>query len=149
LAIDAADRAQALAKLDLVVGGDHRDRQTAERADDLDGLAAEPSRTSPNQHRVTGLHHVRPPAPQHAKRGRADQHVSGGRLPGQVRWFWQTLVLLHAGELREAAPVGLITPNALGGREHRILAGLDVWAVAIPDAAVDDHVIPNAKLRDR
>src|SRR5262249_36492834 len=49
LAVDAAGRAELLAEVDLVVARDDRDRDAAERTDDLDGLTAETARAAPDQ----------------------------------------------------------------------------------------------------
>jgi hypothetical protein len=139
-AIDDADRAELLAVLDLVVARHHRDRAAAGGLDDLDRHRAEAAGAAPHQHRIAGVDDVGRPAVQHPVGGRADQHVRRGLLPGQVRRLGQALVVLHLGVLREAAPVGLVAPDDLRRREHRVLAG-DPRIVAVPHAAVDDDLV--------
>src|SRR5271167_425528 len=48
---------------------------------------------------------------------------------------------LHAGELREAAPVGFVTPDFEGRVVHRIVAVADGGRVAIPYAAMNDDAV--------
>jgi len=48
---------------------------------------------------------------------------------------------LHAGELREAAPVGFVTPDFEGRVVHRIVAVADGGGVAIPYAAMNDDAV--------
>src|SRR5207245_5358768 len=60
----------------------------------------------------------------------------------------QTLVGLHARELREAAPVGLVAPDAEARAEHRIAACQYDGIIALPGAAVDDDVVTDLDVAD-
>src|SRR5262249_29242646 len=149
LAVDAALGAEALAELDVRVARAHRNRNAAERAHDLDRLAAEAAGAAPHQHHVARLDGVRRPRGQHAVGGGTDQHVGRGRLPGEMLRLGQALVRLRAGELREAAEAGLVAPDAEAPAEHRIAAPLHDRIVRAPHAAVDDDLVADLHVPDR
>src|SRR5260370_40476440 len=58
------------------------------------------------------------------------------------------LMRLHAGELREASPVGFVAPNFEGGVVHWIVAVANRRAVAIPDAAMDHDAVADLDAGD-
>src|SRR5213592_3471934 len=132
LAVDAALGAETCAERDLVVARDDRDRDAAHRARDLDRLAAEAAGAAPDEDHVAGPHRVRRPGGEHAVGGGPDQHVRGRRLPAELLRLRQALVRLDARELREAAPAGLVAPDAEARAEHRIGAGPDHRVVLAP-----------------
>src|SRR5438552_8050235 len=149
LAVDAALGAEARAELDLVVARDDRDRDAAHRARDLDRLAAEAAGAAPDEDHVARPDRVRRPGAEHAIRGRPDQHVCGRGVPGELGRLRQALVRLHARELREAAPAGLVAPDAKARAEHRIGARLDDRIILAPHPAVDHDLVAELHVADR
>ena len=132
LAIDDALGAELHAEVDLAIVADDADRNSAFGLDDLNRHASEPARRAPNQHDVVVAHGVRRPSHQHAIRGRAHQRRAGGFFPGEMLRLRHTLMRLHAGELREAAPVGFVAPDFEGRIVHRIVAVADRGAICDP-----------------
>src|SRR5262249_24605906 len=61
----------------------------------------------------------------------------------------EALVRLHAGELREAAPAVLVSPDPEGGAEHGIGARLHRRVVRLPHPAVDHHAVADLHAGDR
>src|SRR5207249_9444267 len=120
----------------------------AHRAHDLDRLGAEAAGAAPHEHGVARANGVRRPGHEHAIGRRADQHVGGRGLPGEVLRLRQALVLLHAGELGEAPPVGLVAPDPEARAEHRIPARPHDRVVGGPRAAVDDDVVAHVDVAD-
>ena len=132
LAVDGALGAELDAEVVLLLAEMTATGIAAARRRDLDRLAAEPAGAAPDQHDVVLLDLVRRPAHQHAVGGRADQHVGRRGLPRQVLRLRQALVRLHARELREAAPVGLVAPDAEARAVHRVAARLHDRVVRVP-----------------
>ncbi len=87
-----------------------------------------------------GLQAVRLVAEQHAIGGGERQRVAGAFLPGQVLRTHHELAVLHAAELGEGAVGGLVAPDALRGRKHRV-AAVAFLVVAVVLVAVDDHFV--------
>ena len=86
------------------------------------------------------LQRVRPVAEQHAVGGGERQYVAGGLLPGEMLRPLQELSVLHAGELGKGAVGGLVAPDALRRREHRITA-IALLVVAIVLIAMNDDFV--------
>ncbi len=148
VAVDAALRPQVDAVLVLVLARDNRDRRGPMGLRDLDGHRPEAARAAPHEDHVVLLQPVRRPAEEHPVRGRPDERVRGGRLPGEVLGPGHTLVGLHLRELGEAPPVRLVAPYPEGRRVHRIDACLHHRTVAAPHAAVNDDFVPFPGPRD-
>ena len=150
--IDAALGAELHAEIDFAIVADDAHRNSAFGLDDLNRHASEAARRAPNQHDVAAADDVRRPSHQHPVRGRAHQRRARGFFPGQVRRLGHALMRLHAGELREAAPVGFVAPDFERRIVHRIVAVADRCANPIPDAAMNHdavadldvvHVVPD------
>ena len=101
---------------------------------------------APDQHHVVRGDPVDSPVKEHAKGGRAHQHVGGRSLPGEVPGFGHTLMGLDTGELCEASVVALISPDMKCGRKCRIAAAFDVLTIVAPSTAMHDHLIPNLEI---
>ena len=79
-------------------------------------------------------------AEEHPIGGRQRQRITGAFLPGQMLGTRHELLRLDAGELGEGAVMGLVTPDALGGREHRV-AAIAFFVVAVILVTVDDDLV--------
>ena len=79
-------------------------------------------------------------AEEHAISGRQHQRVAGAFFPSQVLRPFEKLTVLDAAELCERAIGGLITPNALARRKHRI-AAVALFIVAVILIAVNDDLV--------
>ena len=77
---------------------------------------------------------------QHAIGGRQRQRIAGQLFPGEMRGLGHELARLHAAELRERSVGGLVTPDALRGREQRV-AAIALLVVAVVLIAVDDDLV--------
>src|ERR671926_242519 len=79
-------------------------------------------------------------AEQHAVGGGEGERVAGRLLPGEVLGARHELARLHPAELGEGAVWGLVAPDALAGREHRV-AAVAFLVVAVVLVAVDDDLV--------
>jgi hypothetical protein len=95
---------------------------------------------APDEDVLARTHGVRGVAEQHAVGGGEGERVAGRLLPGQVLGAHHELARLHPAELGEGAVAGLIAPDALGGREHRVTA-VALLVVAVVAVAVDDDLV--------
>src|SRR5207302_1415569 len=64
----------------------------------------------------------------------------GSAQPVEVLRLLQELLRLHLGELREAAPARLVSPDLLLAAGHRVQA-IALGALAAALVAVDDHLV--------
>src|SRR5690349_24928867 len=83
---------------------------------------------------------MRAMAKQHAVSRGQHKHVGRTLFPGKMPRALQELAILHTAKLSEGAVGRLVTPDALGGREHRI-AAIAFLVVAIVLIAVDDDLV--------
>ena len=113
----------------------------------LHAETAKPARGAPDEDIVAGLHNVRTVAEQHPVGGGERQRVAGALFPGEMFRARHALARLHAAELCEGPVRRLITPDALGGREHGI-AAIALLIVAIILIAVNDHFVARLHARD-
>ncbi len=140
LAVEHTLGAHGIDEIVLVVRRHHADGMGAGHRAELDPETAKPAGRAPDQDIVAWLHDVRAVAEQHAVGGRERQRVAGAFFPGQMLWTRHALARLHAAELGKAAIGGLIAPDALGRREHRV-AAIALLIVAIVLVAVDDDLV--------
>ena len=149
LAVDAAPGAELLAELDLVVARDDGDRDRRPRPWRSGSPGSRGRRRRPRRARRRRLQRVRRPAVEHAVGRGADEHVGRRRLPRQVLRLRQALVRLHPGELREAAPVGLVAPDPEARANIGSVPGRTVGSFAFPHAAVDDDLVADLDVGER
>src|ERR1041384_8439927 len=79
-------------------------------------------------------------AEQHRVGGGERQRKAAALCPGEMARPWHELPGLHPRELREGTVRRLVSPDALGGREHRI-AAIAFLVVAVVLVAVDDDLV--------
>src|SRR5208337_3360717 len=84
--------------------------------------------------------HMRAMAEQHAVGRRQGERVAGALFPSEMQRPRHELAVLNAGELCERSVWRLVTPNALGGREHRVPA-VAFLVVAIVLVAVHHDLV--------
>ena len=125
-----------------------RDRDAAHRLGDLDRLAAEAARRPPDEDDVALADGVGRPAGEHPVGGGADEHVGGGRGPGEVGRLGEHLVGLDPGELGERPPIRLVAPDPVARGGDRVATRLDPGVLDVPDAAVDDHLVADLDVLD-
>ena len=147
LAVDHTFRTHGHDKLALVLLRDDTDGIGARRIGKLDRIGAKPARSPPDQHVLAGLQLVRGMAEQHPVGGGQRQRIAGAFFPSQVLWARHQLLRLHAGELREGPVRRLITPDALGGRHHRI-AAVAFLVIAVVLVAMDHDLVPDLPCLD-
>ena len=134
----------------FAVARDDRDRAAAQRCAAI-WIAIEPRPPAPPQTSTTSssAHGVRRPADAACGR-RSRRRACGAAASSHVRCggLRHALVRLHLRELREAAPVGLVAPDAGTRGEHRIVARHHLRVVGVPQAAVDDDLVADLDVRD-
>src|SRR5215469_15506143 len=146
-AIDRALCAQLHDKAALILLGDNPNGVGTGRCAKLHGKGAKPAGSAPDEHVVAGAKDMRAVAEQHPVSGRHGQRVAGAFLPAQMARPRHELAVLDTGELRERAVWGLIAPNALGRREHRI-AAIAFLVVAVVLVAVHHDLVANLPALD-
>src|ERR1700722_6353124 len=139
--VDASLGAELHAEIYFAIVADDAHRNSALSLDDLNRHASEAARRAPNQDDVAATDDVWRPSHQHAIGGRTHQRRSCRFFPRQVRGLGHALMRLHAGKLREAAPVGFVAPDFERRIVHRIVAVADCGRVTVPDAAMNHDAV--------
>src|SRR5688500_11180579 len=148
LAVNAANSAQVLAEIDLVVVGDDRDRAGPRIRRELNRHGAKAACTAPDEHDVAFANSMRLPAEEHAVGSRTYEGRCGRCFPGQMLGLGHALMGLDFGELSERPPGRLVAPDPEARAIHRVLAGEHFGRVYVPTAAVHHHFVPDLDVRN-
>ena len=109
----------------------HRHRCATAVEHVLARVRADAAAGTPDQDRLALRHPRAVRAHQHPVARGVGQRVDRGFLPREVRGFGHELVRLHQRELTETAVVGLVAPDALVRRQHRVVVRARVLVVDV------------------